>query len=207
MYLKIQILTGITVIPYFIAVKALLRTSGKRCVAVDIVSAYWQTAKNLGVIDEVTYLKGILKDREFKAARNISIGSIGSLTIYEKYVDGKLVAHELRRKFGACARLDIVDHVWKIAQKIAAKLGPDFLMFLTDCFFVPSGREKDVKKLLEAEGYKTKSEMVLFSEVKRMRTGLNKFSEEFFTEEVHWKCIAKDQWKLHDFSNKHNYNF
>jgi hypothetical protein len=177
------------------------------CVAVDIVGAYWQSAVNLGVIDHATYLKGIEKDREYKNARNIAIGSLGSLTMYEKYVDGKLVQHKLIRKFGACARLDIVDHVWEVAQKIAAKLGPDFLLFLTDCFFVPLRRESDVKKYLAAVGYKTKSEAVIFTELERMRSGINKFSENFFTERVHWKCLDKNQYKYHDFSNKHNYDF
>lgn len=191
----------------FYSSKSIQANLWEPCVAVDIIGAYWQTAVNLGVIDHITYLKGIEKDREYKDARNISIGSIGSLTIHEKYVDGKLVSHELVRKFGACARLDIVDHVWDLAQKIAGKLGPDFLMFLTDCFFVPLHREKDVKKYLAAEGYKTKSEAILFSEVQRMRTGLNKFSDTFYTEKVHWKCLDKDKWKYHDFSNKHNYDF
>lgn len=177
------------------------------CIAIDIIGAYWQTAVNLGVIDHATYLKGIEKDREYKDARNISIGSIGALTIYEKYVNGKLVTHELRRKFGACARLDIVDHIWDLAQKIAKKLGPDFLMFLTDCFFVPLRREADVKQWLAESGYKSKAEAIIFSEVQRMNNGTNKFSDTFFTEKVHWKCLDKNQWKFHDFSNKHNYNF
>lgn len=95
----------------FYSSKSIQENLWKPCIAIDITGAYWQTAVNLGVIDHATYLKGIEKDREYKDARNISIGSIGALTIYEQYIDGKLVKHELRRKFGACARLDIVDHV------------------------------------------------------------------------------------------------
>jgi hypothetical protein len=174
------------------------------CVSVDIQSCYWTTARNLGVIDEKLYLRGMEKDREFKDARNISIGSIGSLTIHDKYEKGKRVLHELIRKPTACARLDIVDHVWAMANRIATVLGPDFLMFLTDCFFVPEGRKDDVKQILSEEGYKSKSERAVFTHLKRMRTGTDK---NFFTEEVVWYLVDKEVYKLHDFSNKHNVSF
>lgn len=80
-------------------------------------------------------------------------------------------------------------------------------MYLTDCFFIPINRENDVKKWLSDNGYKTKSEAVIFSEVERMRTGTTKNTESFFTEKVHWKLLDKNIWKHHDFSNKHNYDF
>jgi hypothetical protein len=179
----------------------------KPCVSVDIVGCYWQTAYNLGVIDEKTYLVGISKDREFKDARVISIGSIGSLLTHEKYVNGKLVNTEKTRKFGATARLDIIDEVWAKANWIAKKLGPDFLMFLTDCFFVPEHRLEELCSLIETEGYKWKAERCQFGEINRMHTGTDKEGGEIFTEKVIWYNVEKDKLKFHDFSNTHNVNF
>jgi len=186
---------------------AIKKNLSELCVSVDVIGCYWQTAFNLGIIDQRMYDIGIAKDREYKDARNIAIGSIGSLMIYEKYENGKLITRELRRKFGACARLDIVDHVWEMAQRIAKHLGPDFLMFLTDCFFVPANREADVISLLEIEGYKSKAERLCFYEVQRMRTEKVNDPAGFYTEKVIWFKLDKDQWKFHDFSNKHNFNF
>lgn len=179
----------------------------KPCFAVDISGCYWQTAFNLGIIDEETYLKGIAKDREYKDARNIAIGSIGSLTIHERYEQGKLVLHELIRKPTACARLDIIDHVWEMAQRVAGKLGKDFLMYLTDCFFVPEDRLNDVCAYLEAEGYKTKAERCEFGSVQRMHEGTSKSNKPFYTEKVIWYLPAKDKFKFHDFSNIHDKTF
>jgi hypothetical protein len=179
----------------------------KPCVSVDITGCYWQTAYNLGVIDEKTYLLGISKDREYKDARNIAIGSIGAMITREKYVNGKLVSTEKSRKFGATARLDIIDHVWAMANWISGKLGPDFLMFLTDCFFVPEHRTKDICSYIEQEGYKWKIERCQFGEVIPMHTGINKKGEPLFTEKVIWYNVEKDKVKFHDFSNVHNHNF
>jgi hypothetical protein len=179
----------------------------KPCVSVDIIGCYWQTAFNLGVIDEKTYLIGISKDREYKDARNIAIGSIGSLLTHEKYVKGKLISTEKSRKFGATSRLDVIDHVWAMANWIAQKLGPDFLMFLTDCFFVPEHRLKDLCNYIEEEGYKWKVEKCQFGEIRKMHTGINKKGDEIFTEKVIWYNIEKDQVKFHDFSHVHNVYF
>lgn len=179
----------------------------KPCISVDIVGCYWQTAFNLGVIDEKTYQIGISKDREYKDARNIAIGSIGALLTHEKYVNGSLVSTEKTRKFGACARLDIIDHVWEMANRIAKKLGPDFLMYLTDCFFVPECRKNDICKYIEEEGYKWKIERCQFGEVRPMHMGIDKNGKKMFTEKVFWYNVEKDRVKFHDFSHKHNVNF
>ena len=179
----------------------------KPCVSVDIVGCYWQTAFNLGVIDEKTYLIGISKDREYKDARNISIGSIGALLTHEKYVNGKLISCEKSRKFGACARLDIIDHVWAMANWIAGKLGTDFLMYLTDCFFIPEHRLDDLCSYIEVEGYKWKAERCQFGEVRPMHSGIDKTGKKIFTEKVIWYNVEKDKVKFHDFSHNHNFNF
>lgn len=179
----------------------------KPCVAVDIVACYWTTAFNLGVIDQNTFDKGMAQDREYKDARNISIGSIGAMTIHEKYVSGKLILTERYRREGACARLDIIDSVWDMANRIAKKLGPDFLMYLTDCFFVPEERKNDLCSLIEEEGYNWKAEECFFTKVRELHSGIGKTGERIFTEEVWWYLVAKEKHKLHDFSFKHNHKF
>lgn len=177
------------------------------CVAVDITACYWQTAFNLGVIDEKTYILGMSKDREYKTARNVAIGSIGAMIFHQKYEKGKLVFSEIKRRPGACARLDIIDHVWEVSQRIAAKLGKDFLMYLTDCFYVPATRTDDLCKYIEEEGYKWKLHQVGFEKIERMSTGIDVENNDIYTEKVVWYDFEKQKHTFHDFSNKHNYKF
>ena len=179
----------------------------KPCVSVDIVGCYWKTALNLGVIDQKTYEIGMKKDREYKDARVVAIGSLGALTVHEKYLNGKLVSTDKERKFGACARLDVIDHVWAVANWIAQKLGPDFLMFLTDCFYVPEKKQKALCKLIEQEGYSWKVEKCEFGGVKRMYEGKSRTGEHIYTEKVIWYNFNKAKFKLHDFSYLHNKSF
>ena len=177
------------------------------CVAIDITACYWQTAFNLGVIDEKTYKLGMSKDREYKMARNVSIGSIGAMIFHQKYEKGKLVFSEITRRPGACARLDIIDHVWQVAQRIADKLGKNFLMYLTDCFYVPASKTDELCKLIENEGYSWKLHQVGFEKIERMSTGTNRANNEIYTEKVVWYDFEKKKHTFHDFSHVHNYKF
>lgn len=177
------------------------------CVAVDITACYWQSAFNLGVIDEKTYKLGMSKDREYKIARNVAIGSIGAMIFHQKYENGKLVFSEITRRPGACARLDIIDHVWQVALRISEKLGKDFLMYLTDCFYVPATRIDDLCKYIEDEGYKWKLHQVGFEKIERMSTGNDRSNNKIYTEKVIWYDFEKKKYTFHDFSHKHNFIF
>jgi hypothetical protein len=175
------------------------------CVAVDITACYWQSAFNLGVIDEKTYKLGMSKDREYKMARNVAIGSIGAMIFHQKYEKGKLVSSEITRRPGACARLDVIDHVWSVSQRIAGKLGKNFLMYLTDCFYVPAIKADDVCKYIEDEGYQWKLHQVGFEKIIRMSTGTDRNNNELYTEKVVWYDFEKGKHTFHDFSNRHNF--
>jgi hypothetical protein len=179
----------------------------KPCVAIDISACYWRTAYNLGIIDQGLYDKGMSGGQKYKEARVISIGSIGALIMHEKYEKGVLIATDNQRRSGACARLDIIDKVWRIANRIATKLGPNFLMYLTDCFFVPEPKADDLCKFIKKEGYEYKIDLCQFEKVERMHTTLDKQGTELFTERVTWFSYEQDRLKMHDFSNTHNHNF
>jgi hypothetical protein len=187
--------------------KNIKRNFKNLCVAVDITACYWQSAFNLGVIDEKTYNIGMSKDREYKIARNVSIGSIGAMIFHQKYENGKLVFSEITRRPGACARLDIIDHVWQVAQRIAGKLGKDFCMYLTDCFYAPATKTDDLCKYIEEEGYTWKLHQVGFQKIDRMSSGTDRANNEIYTEKVIWYDFEKKKDTFHDFSNKHNINF
>jgi hypothetical protein len=179
----------------------------KPCVAIDISSCYWRTAYNIGVIDQKLYDIGMSGGKDFKEARVISIGSIGALVMHEKYVKGQLVSTDNTRRFGANARLDIIDAVWLMANKIASKLGSGFLMYLTDCFYAPESMADDLCRFIKEEGYDFKIDLVQFEKIERMHTALDKLGSQIYTEKVIWFSDEQNREKMHDFSNIHDKNF
>lgn len=176
----------------------------KKGVAVDITGCYWKTAFNIGAIDQRTYEMGLKKDREFKEARNIAIGGLGAVVTTEKYVKGIKVSTTRTRRPGALVRLDIIDHVYDMANRIAEKLGQDFCMFLTDCFYVPEDRFKDVCKYIEEEGYDWKHEDIIFGPCIRQFESEDKSR---WTDYVEWYTINKDKFKWHKFGDHLAHDF
>lgn len=128
---------------------------GREVVAVDIDSCYFNTLYNIGAIDERTYLTGFGKNKEYKNARNISVGSlnrVGRITVFDGLVETK----ETERKPTSVVRLDVIDTVYNIALRVARELGDSFLFFLTDCFFIEKDALQHCIALLEPSQYKYK---------------------------------------------------
>jgi hypothetical protein len=134
------------------------------CVSIDINACYWTTAHNIGVIDDKFYKYGI-DNPDWKRARNIAIGSLGTIVTEKRYVDGQLIsAVPIRRPYNV-VRLDIIDHVWETAQSMIKELKNDFCMYLTDCFYVKRDAEQKVFELLKEHGYTAKKEYVYFDDI------------------------------------------
>lgn len=180
---------------------------GKHCVSIDINGCYWNTAYKIGLIDEKTYKMGLKKDKEYKYARNMSVGSLGASILIERYENGKKAYSQHLKRFGACARLDVIDYVWDISQQIGRMLQSDFLMFLTDCFYVPFSRMKDTCEMIESFGFSWKKTDVEFLKVDRMSEYIKKDDSHGYTDKVIWYDADEDKFKFHDFSDKHHYIF
>lgn len=162
--------------------------------AIDIKRCYWETSRILGIISQGLYEYGIKnegnskkqkkgvkvknnkskkgKKANWKDGRNASIGSLGAV-IYEKvYKNGELVEikEPYRRPFNN-VRLDIVDHVWNMANSIITQVKDDFLMFLTDCFFVTPEVADEVIAMLKENGYECSIKDVTITSMHRGKSG------------------------------------
>jgi hypothetical protein len=179
------------------------RNAKQHCVSVDINACYWNTAHNLGIISDHTFEMGLTKEAEWKEARNVSIGSLGAEMFFERFEEGVMIKSWTEKRFGANCRLDVMDHVWAMANRIVDKLGDDFLMFLTDCFFVPIHRLDDLQKYVKEEGYSTKYEDCEFVKVQRMMDVQDREGKPLYTDKVIWYNVQNDKFKFHDFSNMH----
>jgi hypothetical protein len=91
-----------------------------------------------------------------------------------------------------------------MANRIAEKLGSDFCMYLTDCFYVPEHRFKDVCKYIEEEGYDWKHEDIVFGPCIRQFESEDKTR---WTDYVEWYTITKDKFKWHKFGDHLAHDF
>jgi hypothetical protein len=136
-----------------------------KCKAIDIKRCYWNTAHILGIINDKIYEYGMKGGTSWKDARNIAIGSLGAFVTERNYKDGLLVKKTDYRRPLNVVRLDIIDHVWKIANEIIQLIQNGFCMYLTDCFFVTEKCATKVEKLIAKYGYESKTEPVTFTQL------------------------------------------
>jgi len=145
----------------------ILKNLNKPCVAIDINYCYWNTIRKLGIISEKIYIEGLKKDKEWKNARNASIGSLGASVKETVYENGIILNNTIhKRKFNSC-RLDAIDYVWEFANEIISQITDGFLMYLTDCFFVTLNVKDKVIELIEKGNYTSKFEYVTFKKIER----------------------------------------
>jgi hypothetical protein len=141
------------------------RLLNKPVAAVDIRSCYWTTAHNLGIISDKLFDSGFKKDKEWKEARAVAIGSLNTSVKEYQNIDGVLTLVGAYRRPYNTVRLDIIDTIWKIANEIALELQDSFCMFLTDCFYVDAKSESKVYELLEKYNYKARSKYIFFNTI------------------------------------------
>ena len=177
--------------------KALTSFVGKKLLSVDINSCYFNTAHNLKIITDRAYDLGFKKDKEYKHARNISIGCLGKKSRVLHYFNGKIIKDETTTSENAAFRLQIINHVFSVALKVISKVEKGFAFFLTDCFFIlPEYKEKLDQALLQY-GYVTKQDEIIITKV-------FKRSEITGGLKVIWeKADEPDIEKSHYFSKKH----
>lgn len=129
---------------------------GEYIFQIDIKNCYWQTALTEGIISKDTYLKGLRK-REWKVGRNAAIGSLDKKTVVTQYKNGEEVDSErfLQPMHYRFAREKVIRTVDRMAQDVINSVCEEgeFLMFVTDCFFVTSSAVQKIRKYLTSKGY------------------------------------------------------
>ena len=123
---------------------------------IDIKNCYWQTALSEGIISRMTYLKGLRK-RNWKVGRNASIGSLDKKIVITHYrkgveVDSERYLQPIHYRF---AREKVIRTVDRMAQDVINQVcaRDEFLMFITDCFFVTGTAVQKIREYLESKGY------------------------------------------------------
>jgi hypothetical protein len=164
---------------------------GEQIYCVDVNNCYWDTAYKMGFISQVTYLRG-LKKKEWKIGRNASIGSLSKVVVETNFINGiraesTIIKPELDLSI---IRDKIVSEVHFSFLEILKKLENDWIMYFTDCIYIPLSRVEEAKAYFKDIGYETKVETYQ----------LDKFNEE--TLKVNWYDYQKNTDKSFQFSER-----
>lgn len=171
--------------------EGLLKYQGQTIYGVDVNDCYWDTAYKMGFIKQETWLKG-LKKKEWKIGRNASIGALNKVTMVIEYTDGvkgKAYAVKSDRKIGV-VRNNIIHHVHTMFLELLKQLDNEWLMYFTDCIYVPIDKVKIVQDYFQAKGYQTKVDTYQ----------LDKFEKE--TGKTEWFDFKKNVPKTFQFSQR-----
>ena len=151
---------------------ALKKYEGEQIYNIDICNCYWETAHKMGFISLKTYTTG-LKNKEWKTGRNASIGALAKVTTVSNYINGELIGSEIE-KTGlnlSIIRNNVVNKVHEAFLGVLKELGNEWLMYFTDCVYVPFSKRGVVKEYFERLGYETKESTYQLDNV-NLETGM-----------------------------------
>ena len=164
---------------------------GEQIYCVDVNNCYWDTAHKMGFISQTTYLRG-LKKKEWKIGRNASIGSLSKVIVETSFVNGvKIESTIIKPKVDlSIIRDKIVSEVHESFLKILKRLNEDWIMYFTDCIYIPLSKVEEVREYFKGIGYDTKVETFQ----------LDSFNEESL--KVYWHDYQKNKEKSFQFSER-----
>lgn len=169
---------------------ALKKHLGKQIYGIDVNNCYWETALKMGFITKATYDRG-MKNKDWKTGRNASIGSLSKVIVSSSYVNGvRQDSTILEQEEGLSSiRNAIVGRVHELFLEIIGQLQDDWLMYFTDCVYVPFERIQEVTSFFEQKGYTTK---------------ISTYQLDSFDEKgnVYWHDYQKNKAKIFSFSQR-----
>lgn len=135
-------------------------------VAIDVNGCYWKTAYNLGFISKDTYIMGN-RTPKWKEGRNASIGSLAKTKYVYKYKDGRKVDKRVVKSPRELqwVRNKIIGHVYNMFYELFLEIGDSFLMYLTDCVYVPADKAKYARKHFTQYDYRAKMKTIKITNV------------------------------------------
>lgn len=163
---------------------------GSQIYGVDVNDCYWDTAHKMGFISKATHMRG-LKQKDWKTGRNASIGALSKVVYASDYVDGIRQDPVIIKGHVDLSpiRDAVVRNVHDMFMGIINKLGDDWLMYFTDCVYVPLERVEEVQAYFEQHGYQTK---------------VSTYQLDSFDEQgnVYWHDYQKNRAKMFRFNER-----
>ena len=112
----------------------------------DLNHAYWRIAYNLGIISDVTYMKGL--NDKFKAVRLAALSTLGADKKYRIIRDG-VITNDYKIILGDESLQDVYKQIrytcYKYMNEVKKILGKDFLCYKTDAIYYIDTKENRKK--------------------------------------------------------------
>lgn len=132
----------------------------KNCFEIDLTSAYWETARNLGLLPDNIYEKG---NTVSKPSRLACIGTFAK-TINHYTFDGK------KQKRLDPEYSETTEYLWhtisykigKLMRRASRECGKDFIFFWVDAMFIHKTAVPKLKILFKEAGFQFKIEKCKF---------------------------------------------
>lgn len=137
----------------------------KAIYAIDINNCYWTTLCKIGAIDKAHFNKYLVK-KEWKQARNASVGSFATKT--KKYLirKGNIVSLELVSNPLEPVRSEVILHVYSILNKLYNFNVEHIIGYYVDCFFVINDiNAQKIQNELSNYGYETKTKIMTYKDL------------------------------------------
>lgn len=154
-------------ISYYIDYSKNMPYSVSNCIEIDLNSAYWYLAHDMGYISNETFQMGLDIDREGNLIyrKKVRLAALGSIARLDRFItwDGLGTQHEnyelwTERNEYAKAFFNISRYIYDIMNCCASVLGKDFLFFWVDAIFFINRPENisNVVDVIEQAGLKYK---------------------------------------------------
>lgn len=130
----------------------------KNVVEIDIDQAYWDTALQLGVLDEKLYAMG-LSEEISKRARLVALGSLAKKVYHYRFHGRQMIGSDVERSedteniwFTICKRVS------DVMLEIAEAIGDDYIFFWVDGIYLKNNSESIAKaqEIIEKWNYQSK---------------------------------------------------
>jgi hypothetical protein len=137
---------------------------------VDIISAYWTYALNMGVLKEKT---NIFYEKKFcdyidkirKMARLKSLGSCATKKTIQIYEEGELVDTEMFRHHLSPVYKEIQSGVDMFMRKLSSEY--KVYMYWVDCIFCPQNVADEIKREAKKNGFEVTKERAMIEYIER----------------------------------------
>jgi hypothetical protein len=152
-------------------------------ICVDINSAYWVSAFQLGIIDEEIYQKG---KKINKIVRLAALGSLAKKTETFEFDGERMIKKTVERSYETeNLWFSICDKVGSLMSKLSKRIGNDFITYWVDGIYFVNTPEnyKIITETFKNEGYACKIEQVssiVFNQSDFVITGATEIDKKVF---------------------------
>jgi hypothetical protein len=128
----------------------------KDCIEIDLKSAYWESANNMGLLSKGLYTQGKSVSKQSRLAAIGSLARVKNRIAFDGYKETKLPP--IRNELTEFLWDTICHKIGKLMHKTGRECGKDFIFVWVDAMFVHKTAVKKIEKMMKAAGFEVSIE-------------------------------------------------